>query len=77
MQTRIRTRRNAMQLRNSLIHAAVALAALNATGFANAAHAIVPGPAGADPGGAYPAWAIVAYPEGEVLVFAPPGSGNE
>ena len=66
-----------MKLRSILIHAAVALAALNAMGFANSAHAIVPGPAGADASGAYPPWAIVAYPEGEVLVFAPAGAGNE
>jgi hypothetical protein len=66
-------------LRNVLIHAVVALAALNATGFANPAHAVVPPAAAASggEGGAYPAWAIVAYPEGEVLVFAPAGAGNE
>jgi hypothetical protein len=64
-------------LRNVLIHAVVALAALNATGFANPVHAVVPVQAGAASGGALPAWAIVAYPEGEVLVFAPAGAGNE
>ena len=66
-------------LRNVLIHAVVALAALNTAGFANPAHAAVPVPAGAASAGqgAYPAWAIVAYPEGEVLVFAPAVAGNE
>jgi hypothetical protein len=67
-------------LRNVLIHAVVALAALNATGFANPVHAVVPVPTGAASAGvsgAHPAWAIVAYPEGEVLVFAPAGAGNE
>jgi hypothetical protein len=64
-------------LRNVLIHAVVALAALNATGLANTAHAVMPTPTGADRGGPTPAWAIVAYPEGDVLVFAPAGAGNE
>ncbi|MET0680961.1 MAG: hypothetical protein ABWZ41_08125 [Burkholderiales bacterium] len=76
-----------MQPRNILIHAVVALAALHAAVTAVPASAVMPVPAGAtlaDEGAAYPGWAVVvypgpyvAYPEGEVLVFAPVGAGNE
>ena len=64
-------------LRNVLIHAVVALAALHAAVLATPAYAVMPAPAGADGGAAYPGWAIVAYPEGEVLVFAPADAGND
>jgi hypothetical protein len=69
-----------MQLRNILIHAVVALAALHAAVLANPASAVMPVPAGAaraDEGAAYPGWAVVVYPEGEVLVFAPADAGSE
>ena len=64
-------------LRNVLIHAVVALAALHAAVLANPAYAVMPVSAGADEGAAYPGWAIVVYPEGEVLVFAPADAGND
>ena len=63
-------------LRNVLIHAVVALAALHAAVLANPAYAVMPVPAGAA-GADYPGWAIVVYPEGEVLVFAPADAGND
>jgi len=63
-------------LRNVLIHAVVALAALQAALLANPAYAVMPAPTGADGGAAYPGWAIV-YPEGEVLVFTPADAGND
>lgn len=50
-------------LRNVLIHAVVALAALHAVAASPAA-AAYPGP-------------YVVYPEGEVLVFAPADAGND
>jgi hypothetical protein len=59
-------------LRNVLIHAVVGFAALHAAVLANPVYAAMPVPAGAD----YPGWAIVVYPEGEVLVFAPADAGN-
>ena len=59
-------------LRNVLIHAVVALAALHAGGLANPAYAVMPVLAGA----AYPGRAIVVYPEGDVLVFASADAGN-
>jgi hypothetical protein len=69
-----------MQLRNILIHIVVAFAALHAAVLANPAYAVMPVPAGAtraDEGATYPAGAFVAYPEGEVLVFAPADAGSE
>jgi hypothetical protein len=50
----------------------VGFAALHAAVLANPVYAAMPVPAGAD----YPGWAIVVYPEGEVLVFAPADAGN-
>jgi uncharacterized protein YraI len=64
-------------LRNVLIHAVVALAALAAAVLANPAYAVMPVSVGAGEGAAYPGWAIVVYPEGEVLVFAPADAGND
>ena len=64
-------------LRTVLIHVVVALAALHATVRADPAHAVMPAPGAEAAGGAYPAWTIVAYPEGEVLVFSPAGAGND
>ncbi len=61
-------------LRNVLIHAVVALAALHAAVLASPAYAVMPVPAGA---AAYSGRAIVVYPEGEVLVFAPADAGND
>ena len=65
-------------LRNVLIHAVVALATLHAAVLVNPAYAVMPAPAGAAvAGAAYPGWAVVVYPEGEVLVFAPADAGND
>jgi hypothetical protein len=64
-------------LRNMLIHVVVAFAALHAVVLATPAYAVMPVPASADEGAAYPGWAIVVYPEGEVLVSAPADAGND